>query len=174
MKKLLSILALVLTVALCASFAVSAADVDKLDELGSVSKDVVLDYKPNAPDTDTIVYSVDVTWNDVKFSYDAGNTKWNPDDHEYNAPGDDASWTDDEGKVTVANHSNAVVAVTVSFESANNGTATINVDNGTFELESAVGKAVGAADSDVAILTANGEPKSDAKIGTVTVTIAAN
>lgn len=176
MRKLLSILALVLTVALCASFSVAAADtdIDTLDELGSVSKDVSVVYQPKVPDTDTIVYSVDVTWNDVSFAYDAGNTKWNPDAHQYNAPGDDATWTDDEGKVTVTNHSNAAVNVTVSFATANNGTANVAVANPSFTLESAVDKATTEADSEVATLTAEGAPTSSAKIGTITVAIAAN
>ena len=171
MRKLLSILALVLIVALCASFAVSA---EKLTGIGSVSKDVNVEFKAAADDTSTIVYSVDVVWDDVTFIYNAGTTKWNPEDHEYNVAGNDASWTDGEGAVIVTNHSNAAVDVTVSFAKASNGTATVNVVNGSFTLESAVGKDVNAADSKTASLTANGTPSSSAKIGTLTVAIAAN
>ena len=83
-------------------------------------------------------------------------------------------WVDDEGSVTVTNHSNAEVAVTVSFADADNGTASVDVANGTFTLESAVDKATNAADSETATLTASGIPESNAKIGTVTVAIAAN
>ena len=170
MRKLLSILALVLIVALCASFAVSA---EKLTALGSVSKDIVVTYGDVTNDP-TVVYSVDVTWDDVTFVYNAGTTKWNPEDHEYNVAGNDASWTDANGAVIVTNHSNADVAVTVSFDKASNGTATINVTNGSFTLASAVGKAFSAADSKTATLTAAGIPSSNATIGTVTVAIAAN
>ena len=175
MRKLLTVLALVLTVALCASFAVSAADpeVTKM-ELGSTSKDVSFTYKSVSEDTDTKIYSVDVTWNDVSFSYNAGTTQWNPDKHDYSAAGAGAAWTDDEGYVTVANHSNANVAVKVEFVSANNGTATVAVDNGNFTLDSAVGKATTAADAKSATLTADGAPTSDAKIGSIKVTISAN
>ena len=83
MRKLLTVLALVLTVALCASFAVSAESTG----LGSVSKDVSFTYKSVSEDPDTKIYSVDVTWNDVSFSYNAGTTQWNPDKHDYSAAG---------------------------------------------------------------------------------------
>ena len=175
MRKLLSILALVLTVALCASFAVSAEVLtDTLTELGSVSADVTVDYQATTTDTSTIVYSVDVAWEDVVFIYNAGTTKWNPEKHDYSIAGNDATWVDDEGSVTVTNHSNAAVAVTVSFDSAANGTASVDVTNGAFTLESAVDKATNAADSKTATLTAKGIPVSNANIGTVTVAIAAN
>lgn len=175
MRKILSILALVLTVALCTSFAASAEVVtDTLNALGSVSADVTVDYQTSTSDTTTVVYSVDVEWKDVAFTYNAGTTKWNPEQHDYSASGNDASWIDDDGEVIVTNHSNAAVAVTVSFDSAANGTASVDVANGTFTLESAVGKDTTAADSKTATLTANGIPVSNANIGTVTVAIAAN
>ena len=176
MRKLLTILALVLTVALCASFAVSAeVETDKMDALGSVSKDVVVNYEAAATDTTTVVYSVDVAWEDVSFSYHAGVTKWNPQTHDYSAVGSNAEWTDVEGSVTVSNHSNADIDVTVSFAKAEaaNGTADITVANGSFTLESAVDKDTDAADSATATLTASGVPVSNATIGTVTVAIAA-
>ncbi|MBE6533924.1 MAG: hypothetical protein E7678_03020 [Ruminococcaceae bacterium] len=175
MRKLLTVLALVLTVALCASFAVSAADpeVTKM-ELGSTSKDVSFTYNSVSEDTDTKIYSVDVTWNDVSFSYNAGTTQWNPDKHDYSAAGAGAAWTDDEGSVTVTNHSNASVAVAVEFVSASNGSATIDVTNGEFTLESAVGKLFAEADAKSATLSADGAPTSNAKIGSIKVTISAN
>ena len=170
MRKLLTILALVLVVAMCASFAVSA---DTLTELGSVSKDVELDYESLTADTSKVVYSVDVTWTDVSFAYDAGTTQWNPEKHDYSAAGEGAAWTDANGSVTVVNHSNADVAVTVTFNKADNGTANVAVTNGSFTLESAVDKAFADAASNVATLEATGAPTSDATIGAVVVALAA-
>ena len=172
MKKLLTILALVLTVALCASFAASADTLD-ISNVSSASKDVTLTYDALVEDTDTTVYSVDVTWTDVAFSYDAGTTQWNPEKHDYSAVGDAAAWTDGEGSVTVTNHSNAEVLVQVTFAKADtpNGTADIAVTGGSFTLDSAVDVAVDAADSQVATLAASGVPADASTIGTVTVSI---
>ena len=172
MRKLSTILALVLVVAMCASFAASA---ETISGLNSVSKPVSLTYNAVSEDTTTVVYSVDVTWTDVAFAYNAGTTQWNPENHDYSASGAAATWTDSNGSVTVANHSNADVAVTVSFAKAStaNGSANVTVTNGTFTLASAVGKATNAADSKSATLNASGAPTSSATIGTVTVAIAA-
>ena len=172
MKKLLTIIALILTVAMCASFAVAA---DTVSGLNSVSKDVTLTYSSLSEDRDTIIYSADVIWTDVEFVYNAGTTQWNPESHDYTASGSSASWTDDKGSVKVINHSNAAIDVTVSFAkaSAANGNANVTVADGSFTLASGVDVDYDNADSKVATLTASGSPTSNATIGTVTVKIAA-
>lgn len=172
MRKLLTILALVLVVAMCASFAASA---DTISGLSSATKDVTLTYSAVSVDEATIVYSADVTWTDVAFSYNAGTTKWNPETHDYTASGASATWTDSKGSVKVTNHSNAAIAVTVSFAKAStaNGSATVSVSNGSFTLDSGVGSTYANAASGTATLTASGKPTSSSTIGTVTVKIAA-
>ena len=172
MRKLLTVLALVLTVAMCASFVASA---DTLSGISSSSKDVSVNYTATSEDKTTIVYSADVVWTDVAFSYSAGTTQWNPESHDYSASGAAATWTDTAGSVKVTNHSNADIAVTVSFAKAStaNGTATVSVTNGSFTLTSAAGVAVDAAASSSATLKASGKPTSNATIGTVTVAISA-
>lgn len=174
MKKLSTILALALVVALFASFAVSAAEVEHsaITELGSVSKDV--NFTVEKTIIDDVVYSVDVAWNDLSFTYDEGKLSWNPEDHDYTKADPEAYWSDGEGFVTVTNHSNAKVAVTVSFDDANaNDTVDIEVANDSFTLESAVGKQGQDGDSDVAALTAKGTPTASGKIGSIVVAIAA-
>ncbi len=173
MRKLLTIVALVLTVAICASFAAAA---DTISGLSSASKDVSLTYTAVTEDKDTIVYSADVTWSDVKFTYEAGTTKWNPEKHDYSASGSSAKWSDNKGSVKVTNHSNAAIAVTVSFAKAStaNGSANIAVTNGSFTLASGVGVTYANAANNTATLTASGAPTSNATIGTVTVAIAAS
>ena len=172
MRKLLTIIALVLTVAMCASFAAAA---DTISGLSSVSKDVSLTYTAVSEDKTTVVYSADVTWTDVKFSYNAGTTQWNPESHDYTASGASAKWSDGEGSVKVTNHSNAAIAVTVSFAKAStaNGTADVSVSNGSFTLASGVDATYATAANNTATLTASGKPTSNATIGTVTVKIAA-
>lgn len=171
MRKLLTVLALVLTVALCASFAASATT---LTTLTSTSTDVSVNYAEIAIDK-TTVYSVDVTWSDVSFAYSAGSTKWNPEDHEYNSDDENGSWTDSTGSVKVTNHSNAAVKVDVTYNQAStaNGTAKVTVSNGSFSLSSADGVSYADAATKTATLTASGVPTSNANLGTVKVTISA-
>lgn len=174
MKKLSTILALALVVALFASFAVSAeVEHSTIAELGSVSKEVEFEFIAESID-ESIVYSVDVAWTDLSFSYDEGKLSWNPEDHDYTNAGADANWTDDEGSVTVTNHSNADVAVTVSFSDANaDDGLSVEVTDGSFTLESAVGKDKNAGDSKVATFKATGTPTASGKIGSIVVAIAA-
>ena len=174
MKKLSTILALVLVVALFASFAVSAeVEHSTIAELGSVSKDIEFDFEEVSID-ESVVYSVDVAWNDLSFTYDEGKLSWNPEDHDYTKADPAADWSDDEGFVTVTNHSNAKVAVTVSFDDANKeDTVDVAVTNGSFTLDSAVGKDKNAGASNVATFKATGTPTADATIGSINVAIAA-
>lgn len=173
MKKLFTILALVLTVALCASFAVSAETT--LTALGSTSADVNVTYNPATTDDSTIVYSVDVAWTAGTFTYNAGTNKWDPEYHTYTAS-NGGQWTaNDEGSVTVTNHSNAAVKVTVAYAKADGKKVEVNVENGSFDLASAVGRAVGAADAKTATFKVDTStaPTATGKVGAVTVTIAA-
>lgn len=172
MRKIITILALVLTVALCASFAVSAVDPVNISGLTDATKDANVTYVEKKEDK-TAVYSVDVTWTDVAFIYNAGTTTWNPSTHEYDAAGAAASWTDGQGTVTVTNHSNAAVKATVSFEPASNGSATVTIANNVIALASAENTDKNDAPTGSATLTAGGAPTATGKIGTVKVTIAA-
>ena len=170
MKKFLSILALVLVVAMCASFAASA---DKITSVANGSNtatsDATLTYK--AVVESQAVYSVDVAWTDLAFNYDAGTKTWNPTTHADDVTG--AGWLDTEGNLTVTNHSNKAVNVTVAFTTANNGDATVAVSDASFELLTAVNTAVDKAPAKTVTLTASGVPTSSAKLGTVKVTVAA-
>ena len=175
MKKLFTILALVLTVALCASFAVSAETYTNLASIPA--QDVTVDYVPATDDTDTVVYSVDVAWTDLTFTYSAGTEKWDPTKHTYSISNDDADWTNTDGSITVTNHSNADVDVIVAYAKAEGYNVKVDVTNAEFTLESAVDKAVNAADAKTATLTLDTAtstvPTADATVGTVTVTVTA-
>lgn len=104
----------------------------------------------------TTVYSVDVTWGSMEFTYNvaASDATWNPETHVYDASSTGTSlWTcvTDADKVTVTNHSNA--AVNVAFATAktdaNTYTVTASVKNdgktadlATAQLATAEGTAV--------------------------------
>ena len=139
---------------------------------GSASTDLTLDYTIGTP-VETIVYSIDIVWDDLSFTYDAGTTTWNPNTHAYDSAGDAASWSDAGGKVTVTNHSNAAIVVNVKCNtpSTANGTATLKASESQFTLNSAVGTAVANAPKKVITITAEGVPTSAASIGTLVITV---
>ena len=146
--------------------------------MGEYTNPVIVDRTPATDDTDTVVYSVDVAWDDLAFTYSAGTEKWNPTNHDYSTPNNDGAWTNTDGSITVTNHSNADVDVTVEYAKATGYDVEVDVTNGEFTLESAVGKAVGAADAETATLAVDEAASTaptvdDATVGTVTVTVTA-
>lgn len=174
MKKFLSILALVLVVAMCASFAVSAAPIEKTitSATGSEQQNISLTYNAATDDT-TAVTSVDVVWDGMEFVYNAGTNKWNPESHAYDISNNDGAWTDSTATVKVTNHSNKDVNVKVEYtqNSTTKVAATVS-DNGTATLESAVGKTVENAATKTFTITASGAPtKSGTTAGIAKVTL---
>ena len=64
------------------------------------------------------VYSIDVTWGAMQFTYSTSGTReWNPSTHQYesNVTG---GWTGSGNSITVTNHSNKDVKVTFVYEAA--------------------------------------------------------
>ena len=65
------------------------------------------------------IIAVDVTWEDMTFTYTDGDKTWNPDTHEYDTT--EGSWgkevTDAVRSITVTNHSNAQIKALYSFKS---------------------------------------------------------
>ena len=125
---------------------------------------------PNSP-----VYCVDVVWNDLSFEYNAGASVWNPQNHSYDNSSD-AGWKDYEGKVTLTNHSNAVVSASIAFEPAStlNGTMKLEVLSPSFDLGSAEGTTLQNAPSKFSAIRASGVPVSDASPGKIVVTVCAS
>lgn len=173
MKKLLVLsLAIVMMFAMATtSFAaITAAD-------GSETADVTAKYKAGATDGE-IVYSVNVTFDNMTFTYTGkGASKWDPESHSYPEVAAEG-WDKTEANIKVTNHSNASVAVTVSYtESANAGDVDGAISNGTFTLATAVETTVENAPTNTAKLTISGTPAESATagvvVGTVTVAIAA-
>ena len=122
------------------------------------------------------VYSVDITWDDMSFTYTAaGEGTWNPETHEYD-DASEASWSESKD-ITVTNHSNAAVTATAKFE-ADSGYESTSMEfgNNGATVATAEGTQVSAAPSATITITPTGslaQTANGGKIGTITVSIAA-
>ena len=140
--------------------------------LGNRTQDVKAKYSGGAAEPE--VYSVDVTWGKMEFTYSVGRT-WNPDTHLYDDKST-AGWTEDGNDITVVNHSNKSVNVAFSYEAAQGYSGII----GTFSTASDTLFAGSLGDPDGADkvttnLTLSGALASSVteftKVGTITVAL---
>lgn len=122
------------------------------------------------------VYSVDVTWGAMEFTYSASGVRlWNPSTHQYtDVPS--SSWSASGNTVTVTNHSNRNVNTDFTYTKApgfNDVSGAFSVD--THTLSAGVIGDVAGADSVTTILTLSGaladSVTSFTKVGSVTVTL---
>ena len=151
MKKILAVV-LLLSCVLTMGFAALAED------LGEHSKDVTGTYAVNQND-EAAVYSLDISWPDLDFSYTDGYKKWNPETHKYDSV--DGTWEDKTAEITVTNHSNAAIEVTPKW-TADEGfeSAIMKFYNGESEIR--------ALEIDSAAPVGNAET-GEAKVGTISV-----
>lgn len=152
------------------------------DANGRDSHDVYVTYQ--AGTSSPTIYSVDIVWQSMEFTYTAASEgTWDPETHAYTNK-QNASWSFENNKITVTNHSNAEVKAKFTYTSATNfGTvngAFVDVDNkpltnATLTLNSAVESTREAAPCGDAFLSLSGELSSSLATkticGTVTVTI---
>ena len=140
---------------------------------GSASKDVYVSYEGNV--SSETVYSVDVIWTDLSFSYSEGTTMWDPEKHEYvtSSEASNGGWTDSEGEITVINHSNASVLIDISFKKADDLTDEVGIDiiEPQFTLKSAVNSTFNTAPSKTTTIKATGKPNKSGNVGKITVQI---
>ena len=173
MKKFLALaLALVMICALSVTcFAEETVRIDN-DEVTEAEATVKATYVPKEFSVD--VYGVDVTFGSMQFTYtDTDQGTWDPDTHSYTDSAE-AAWScaPGAGDVTVTNHSNVDITVTVEYDGAAGGKFNGNA-TATFDLDTAVGKAVGAADKETVALTlTEAINATNNSLGTVTVTVA--
>lgn len=172
--------ALVLTLAMVFSLAPLSAYADTITAGGgTASHDVKATYRADSSGgAGGTVYSVDITWGDMAFTYTAEAGIWDPAKHAYTGA-EGGAWTVDKdggNTITVTNHSNADVTAVFSYAAADgyNGISG-SFDNASLALESAVGTAVEAAPKGTTSLTLDGALGSDTTanttIGTITVTL---
>jgi len=164
---------LALLLVLAMSVNAFAAELDAQGESQDI--DVKASYTTSA--TTPTVYSVDITWGAMEFTYSVGGTKdWNPADHSY-SDNTTATWTASGNTVTVTNHSNDEVTASFAFAAkAGFETVTGSFDKASATLPSAEGKAVDATElAATATLTLAGtlaaETAANTTVGTITVTI---
>lgn len=172
MKK---VMMMVLTLAMILSCAVPAFAVT----LGNGEKqtvDVKARYTENI--TSSTVYSVDVKWDAMEFTYAVSGSKvWNPSEHDYDVTTTSSGWSNNNNEITVTNHSNAKISAEFAFAVISDYSAL----SGTFskaklELPSAEGKEIDdEALTGKTALTLNGALDAaitvPTKVGAVTITI---
>lgn len=177
MKKIISgAFALLLIAAL--SVSAFAAPITTIG--GSEGKEVTGTYVPTSS---SMVYSVDISWGAMTFTYTAASTgTWNPATHSYTGASAAAwDWTAESNIITVTNHSNAAVTANLSFTptasgvvggfyTATKGTAAVTGNR--LSLATAVGTTVNNAPTKSAYFQITGGTISaDVKLGDITVTL---
>ena len=174
-------LALVLTLAMVFSLApLSAYANDTITRVGgTATHDVTATYVAGSSGgAGGTVYSVDIVWGDMAFTYTEEAGVWDPTTHTITGAGG-GIWkatSPDGNKIKVTNHSNAAVTATFSYTPAADYTGiTGSFDNTTLNLATAVDTLVSNAPSDSAALTLSGALDSSTAagttIGTITVTL---
>lgn len=172
--------ALVLTLAMVFSLAPLSAYADTIGTAGgTASHDVTATYRADSSGgAGGTVYSVDITWGDMAFTYTAEAGIWDPTTHK-TTDAEGGVWTvDKEGgnTITVTNHSNTDVTAAFNYAPAS-GFEGISgsFDKESLALKTAVGTEVANAPSGTAALTLDGALGSDTTanttIGTITVTL---
>ena len=168
MKK---IFALFVVLALAVSMTTTAFAVGNGErETGNV------DVKINTDDVLT-VYSVDIQWDPLVFTYSHGSGTWDPSDHSIS--GGKTGWDKTSANVVVTNHSNAAVNIAATFPTtpttATNNAVTATLSNNTFQLTAGELNNYAGADSKTAIVNVSGTPSvgNDFTVGTITVAVSA-
>lgn len=171
-KKLLSVL---IAIAMVSSLSVTAFAATVTEDGGESSADVKGTYV--AGKTTPTVYSVDVAWGSMEFTYtDEYIGDWNPATHNYVNP-IPAAWScdTDANKVTVTNHSNTAITATFDYTQKSEYTSVTGAFSNTpLDIPSAVNTEVSAAPNASSSLSLNGDLSKEASnitVGTVTVSI---
>lgn len=175
MKKLIAT-ALALTMTL--SLSTTALAGGNVNGAGVGPQDIDVTVKYNDSATDPTVYSVDLTWEDMTFTYNESGTRtWDPDTHTYTDP-TSAGWDKVTAAVTATNHSNAQVKVSFTYTPQGDTGVTASMDKRNFILAAGKEDRPNDADTNSAVLTIDRTSKPNGSvtaegitIGTITVTI---
>ena len=176
MKKLIATaLALTMTLSLSTT-ALAAGNVDGAGVGSQYRIDVTAKY--NDGTTEPTVYSVDLTWEDMTFTYNESGTRtWDPDTHTYTGT-TSAGWDKYTAKVTATNHSNANVTVSFTYTPQGDTGVDASMTKSSFILAAGVENYPDGAATNSSALTIDGNSKPNSSvtaegvtIGTITVTI---
>lgn len=169
MKKRI-VTAMIMTVAVCTAGLTAGTTAEAAGVPTSNGSNVYGTYAEAEPSEP--VYSVDINWGRMYFTYTADSGTWNPKTHQYEG-GQEGTWTAENNTVTVTNHSELPVKVEFGYADHpgyENITGSYSVTSDI--LESGVGRSYEEADSVATQLTLSGElPKGadKANIGSVNV-----
>lgn len=176
MKKLIATaLALTMTLSLSTT-ALAGGNVDGAGVGSQDPIDVIVKYNDDA--TEPTVYSVDLTWEDMTFTYNESSTRtWDPNTHTYKDT-TSAGWDKETAAITATNHSNANVTVRFTYTPQGNTGVTAYMTRRSFTLTAGVENYPDDAATDSSLLTIDGNSKPNSSvtaegvtIGTITVTI---
>ena len=175
MKKLIAT-ALALTMTL--SLSTTALAGGNVDGAGLGSQDINVTAKYNDGVKEPTVYSVDLTWEDMTFTYNESGTRiWNPDTHTYTDT-TSAGWDKDTAVVTATNHSNANVTVSFTYTPQGDTGVDASMTKSSFILAAGMENYPDDASTNSSALTIHGSSKPNGSvtaegvtIGTITVTI---
>ena len=166
MKKIITLL---MALAMVMSLSVTAFASD----LGG-SKDVTAKYEQN--ESEQPIYNVDLNWGDLTFTYTETTTKvWNPDTHTYDTT-TTGSWDKTESSITVTNHSNVSVDVSMSVTPVGGTGVNVTLIGGSSTLAAGEVDNVDGEASVTGTVKISGKPNSTVteagiKVASITVTI---
>lgn len=175
MNVIKKILSLILTLAMVMGLSVTDYAADGIISGGTDSANVTGTYSSKAT---VPVYSVDITWEDLNFTYNgASKGNWNPQTHKYE-DGTMAGWAAGNGTITVTNHSNIAITATPSYTAkAGYESADMNFSTDALQVATAdngVDGTAGTAVTGMITVTPTGSLPEDtegATIGTITITV---
>ena len=153
---------------------VTALAAENIGQNGSKEIEVTAKYSSTTSTPD--VYSVDIEWSSMTFTYTQTSTKkWNADDHSYDTVSEGA-WDKTSATITVTNHSNVSVNVDMKYTAVENTGVKGALTNTSAVLNAGEEGNYNGADSVSAKLTISGKPNSTVtddgvKVGTIKVTI---
>ena len=143
-------------------------------QIGSREIDVKAKY--TVVSTTPASYSVDLQWTDMTFTYTREDTRiWNPLTHTYKT-GSRSGWDKTRGSITVTNHSNVDVKVTVAYLPEPDTGVKGVLKNASAKLKAGIVGDYKGADSMTATLTVSGTPEetvtaAGTKVGKLRITI---
>ena len=143
---------------------------------GNESQSINVIAKRTDTTENNVVYSVDMKWDDMTFTYHEKSTRvWNPTDHTYSEK-ITGEWDKNTADILVTNHSNAGVKVGFVYQTAGNTDLTGTLDVTESTLKAGVENDYEHADNVISKLTLSGKPnetvsEAGSKIGTITITV---